>query len=462
MRSADDTAGLAIATRLREDIARMKAPAAGRVVGIDPALIHDRAAFTASTLAMGRGDLEGAGEIAADLMRRYPGHPEAAYTLALVGYWHFNAIDEAVTMLEGVVQARPAFALAWYNLGFLRQRRGEDLAAIRHYTECLRHDPTHVGAHVNLGNAKLGMGDIDGALACYAEATRHPTTDGLAIYNRAIAHLLTGDYAKGWADYEARWDTPLFRSKVKLPPIPIWDGSDPKPGQRLLVWAEQGYGDTLMAWRYATALAARFGKANVGWAVQPSLAALLRGEGYAVVSYEAEVPEADLLIPTMSLPHRLGMPTEGAPYMARPRFSVEDRKRVGYVWAGDPAHEGDARRSTRLEDWADLHAMAGIDWVNLQVGRGSDFVPASWAETATLVAGLDLVITVDTAVAHLAGAMGVPVWILLPAVPDYRWGLTGDRTVWYDSARLYRQAQHGQWAPVFQRVRDDLAAWVSA
>ena len=462
MRSADDTAGLAIATKLREDIDRMKVPAAPRVVGIDPATIHDRAAFTASTLAMGRGDLEGAGEIAADLLRRYPGHPEAAYTLALVGYWHYNAIDQAVTLLEDVVKARPAFALAWYNLGFLRQRRGEDLAAMRHYAEALKHDPTHVGAHVNLGNAKLGMGDIDGALACYAEATRHPTTDSLAIYNRAIAHLLTGDYAKGWADYEARWNTPLFRSKVKLPPVPLWDGGAPQPGQRLLVWAEQGYGDTLMAWRYAYQLFERF-RGRVTWAVQPALVPLLgQGADEPVVSYEDDVPTADLLIPTMSLPHRLGMPQAGAPYMERPRYSVEDRKRVGYVWAGDPAHEGDARRSTRLEDWADLHAMAGIEWVNLQVGRGSDFVPASWAETATLVAGLDLVITVDTAVAHLAGAMGIPVWILLPAVPDYRWGLTGDRTVWYDSARLYRQAQQGQWGPVFQRVRDDLAAWVSA
>lgn len=422
-----------------------------RPSGLTAEAIMDRPAFLAGTLLLGAGDLEGAAEIALSLLQRYPDHPEAKYMLAMCGYWHCEQSPEAAAhaadLLEEVVRARPAFAIGLFNLGFLRQRQGRDAEAVALYERVLAMEPGFIGAHVNLGNAKLAAGDMAGALACFQAATRYDAREPLVRKNRAIAHLLTGRYAEGWQDYEARWETPLFRAKFPRPDFPVWDGT-PQPGKRLLVFSEQGYGDTIMTYRYAAQLRDLF-PAGVTWRVQEKLATLLE----AVPDTEP-YPAADLCIPTMSLMHRLGMPRDGAPYLfpGGVTYSLISQPRIGYVWAGSPGHEADARRSTPRELWDPLLAISRFEWVDLQVGRGGTFAPADWRETAHVVSGLDLVITVDTAVAHLAGAMGVPVWILLPAVPDYRWGLTGVTTPWYDSARLFRQVKDGEWPEVFARV----------
>lgn len=447
MSNRDDEEGRRIAATLRAG--QSTAP-----VGIRREAIMDAPAFTAATRLMGAGDLQGAAAIAASLIERYPGHPEARFTLAMCGYWHCEQSPEAArtaaAMLEQVVADRPGFAIAWYNLGFLRQRQGLDAEAIRHYLRSLDLDPTLVGAHVNLGNARLWEGNIPEALACFARATRYPTTDTLALYNRAIAHLLTGQWVKGWADYEQRWASPLFRAKFRSPDLPIWDGT-PAPDKRLLVFSEQGFGDTLMTYRYAEQLAALF-PAGVTWYVQEKLAPLL-----GAVPDTEPYPAAGLAVPTMSLMHRLGMPTHGAAYLPRDGETVP--RRVGYVWAGSESHENDARRSTDPGTWAPLREVPGWEWADLQVGRGGSFTPADWRDTARAVSECALVITVDTAVAHLAGALGVPVWILLPAMPDYRWGLESERTVWYDSARLFRQPSFGEWPAVFEQVRRALEEW---
>lgn len=451
MANKDDEAGRDIARKLRQQIPP---------TGIRRDAIMDAPAFAAATLRMGAGDLQAAADIAASLLDRYPGHPEAMFTLAMAGYWHAEQTPEAAAvaadMLERVVAARPGFAIGWYNLGFLRQRQGRDADAIAHYERCLSLDPAFVGAHVNLGNARLWQGDIPEAIACFTRATKHPTADTLAIYNRAIAYLLTGQWVRGWQDYETRWRTPLYRAKFPAPDLPVWDGTPPADGARLLVFSEQGYGDTIMCARYRRTLTERF-PAGVTWYVQAPLASLLD----AVPDTEP-YPDADLCLPTMSLMHRLGMPADGAPYL--PRVVTADRNgriRVGYVWAGSTTHENDARRSTDRALWDGLLATPGVEWVDLQVGRGGTYAPADWRETAALVGTLDLVITVDTATAHLAGAMGVPVWILLPAMPDYRWGLASERTVWYDSARLFRQPSVGAWPEVLARVASALREWTA-
>lgn len=418
-----------------------------RVRGLDAGAVMDPPAFLAGTVRLGVGDLLGAAEIAQDLLTRYPGHPEAKFLYAMAGYWHceqtLEATAAAAALLEEVVADRPDFTIGLFNLGFLRQRQGDDAAASALYERVLALDPSFIGAHVNLGNAKLAAGDMAGALACFTAATRYNARDPLVRKNRAIAYLLTGRYDEGWADYEARWETPLFRAKFPRPDLPVWDGT-PQPDKRLLVFSEQGYGDTIMCYRYARQLEALFPR-GVTWRVQEKLATLLN----AVPDTEP-YPDADLCVPTMSLMHRLGMPKDGAPYLHDRRSSAH--RRIGYVWAGSVGHEADFRRSTDPAMWDGLLSRTDYEWVDLQMGRGGTFQAKDWNETADVIATLGLVITVDTAVAHLAGALGVPVWILLPSVPDYRWGLTGERTPWYDSARLFRQERDGDWPAVFERV----------
>lgn len=458
-RSADDAAGVAIAAKLREDIRRMT-PA--RPSPVDPALVPDFPAFTAAALAMKAGALADAGEIGADLLSRYPNppHAEAAYICGLVAWWAERDTDTALKLLHYVTTQRPNVAEYHYNLGFVLQRTGQDEAAISAYERALALEPGHAGALVNLGNGRLGQGNPEAALACYNKAAGSGAADPLAKYNRAIAHFLLADPVKGWADYEHRFSNPDFLARHPLPPISRWDGTPPPAGARLLVAHEQGFGDTIMVLRYADELRRVFGEGNVVWAVPPSMVGLLRLAGEDAEPQTGDVPYADLMVPTMSLPHLLGHPTHGRPYLFPvPPEAAGRRQTVGYVWAGSDNHEADRKRSTERADWDPLLATEGLTFLSLQVGRGGDFAPRDWSETVERLDGIDLVITVDTAVAHLAGAMGIPTWILLPAVPDFRWGMTGDRTVWYDSARLYRQARSGEWGPVFARVQAELVAW---
>lgn len=454
-RSADDRAGLDIARRLRQG---QKAAPSSMPVGLNAEEILDRAALLTGMLALGAGRLQDAGDIAVDLLRRYPTHPEAMYLGAMVAWWQYDDMAGAAELLERVVQARPRFALALYNLAYFWARMGRDAEAVALNERAIAEDPHFLGAYVNLGNAKLSSGDVEGALACYAKAATLDSTDPLALYNRGIARLLRGEWGAGWHDYETRWQMPIFRARCPVPDLPRWDGGDLPAEHRLLVASEQGLGDTIFAYRYASVLEARF-PGRVRWYVQEPLAGLLNatpeGEPY---------PEAEVYVPTMSLPMLCGV-MDGAAYlplaMAGSQVTAFSGRRphVGYVWAGSTTHENDRRRSTPRELWDALLATEGVEWVELQVGRGGSYQPKDWTETAQLVGSLDLVLTVDTAVAHLAGAMGVPVWILLPALPDYRWGLSGETTPWYPSARLFRCERDGAWPEVLERVRGELVNW---
>lgn len=457
MRSQDDVEGLRVAQALRQQLGK-------RQLGIDPKRVGDFPAFSAAAAAMKDGDFATAEEIGRDLVRRYgdPAHPEACYVLGLCAWWGRDDPATARDILAHVVTYRPDVPEYRYNLGLMTQKLGDDDEAARIYEGVLADQPDMAGALVNLGNARLAQGRVDDALACYERAARSPAYGGLATYNRAIAHFLRGEWAKGWADFEYRWENPAFLAKTAHPPLPDWTGDAPA-GRSLLVFAEQGLGDTLMMWRYHARLAEMWA-GRVTWLVQDPLACLLPG----ALPMGGDLPAADVCVAAMSLPHRLGMPEDGQAYLVphlHPYVSpsgLQPRK-VGTVYAGSPIHENDSRRSIDPAEFAALlEPMDGVEFVDLQVGRGGTFQPADWRETARVIAGLDLVITVDTSVAHLAGAMGVPVWILLDATHDYRWSLGQDTTVWYDSARLFRQRAKATWPEALARVRGELAAWVRA
>jgi len=349
----------------------------------------------------------------------------------------------------------------------------------------------HCAAASNRGNSLLDLDRMDEALQAHAAAVeREPTSQG-AIYNLSLTSLRMGDWERGWPAYEARW---RFREVHSIPRVfrqPRWQG-ELLEGRRVLLHAEQGLGDTIQFCRYATLVAARGGTPIllVQTAVErlmDSLAARRSGRVETAL-LEKKLPQFDLECPLMSLPAVFRttvdtVPWSGAYLGADPPLAFDKRMqfpsvpstqpslRVGFAWAGNPRYKTDHLRSMQLPQLLPLLRTPGITWVSLQKGPAADQLSAlpddvfvwdgssrdrNLAETAALVATLDLVITTDTCIAHLAGAMAKPVWILLPYLSDWRWMQQTETTPWYPTARLLRQPAPGDWAAVVDRAVADL------
>lgn len=362
----------------------------------------------------------------------------------------------------------PAHAAALGNLGTLEESRDPALAESL-YARALTIDPAVPRLWANLGSARHWSARPEAAGQAFDRALAlEPDLPG-ARFDRAINRLLQGDWRQGLADYEARWMKPgAFRPAIALRP---WQGEDPK-GKRLLLWAEQGHGDAIQFLRFVPRLVAR--GAGVSLVVPRRLVSLLAGfpgiEG--VHAFGDRLPDADLSAPLMSLPFLLGLgeatPAPTRPYLSvKPAASVigDGRPLVGLLWAGNPKNETDLRRSLSLDRLKPLLGLRRLGFVSLQFGERAGDVAAYGLEarietpdlgdfgaTAALVASLDLVVTVDTAMAHLAGAMGKETWVLLAHVPDWRWGIGGERTSWYPSLRLFRQPEPGDWKSAIETL----------
>jgi hypothetical protein len=289
---------------------------------------------------------------------------------------------------------------------------------------------------------------------------------------------MQGRYARGWAEHEWRWQYRSFPASPRHTDSPSWRG-DALAGRRLLTWAEQGLGDTLQFVRYTRLLAQR--GANVVLEVQPELLRLMR-ESLPEVEVVARgtVPRRfDLQAPLLSLPHLLDTRVEtipaDVPYLhAQPervaawaqRLGEPDgRLRVGLAWAGSPSFQNDRQRSLPVRHLAHLAEIPGVEWFSLQKNPAeppplelSDWTTelVDFADTAALMMHLDLVISVDTAVAHLAGALARPVWVLLPHPPDWRWFLDRTDSPWYPTARLFRQPRSADWSTVMHDLTAEL------
>ncbi|MDR3772485.1 MAG: tetratricopeptide repeat protein [Terracidiphilus sp.] len=378
-------------------------------------------------------------------------------------------------------------------LGILLHAEGRYAEAVNAFerAEALGHN----AAPSNRGNTLLDMGRMDEALAAHAEAVERDPLHCGARYNLALTELRLGDWERGWAGYEARFG---FREVHRGPRVfqqPRWQG-EPLEGRRILLHAEQGLGDTIQFCRYATMVAARGG--TVILQVQPPAEPLLRSlavvrAGQAVTAVLGkDLPEFDLECPLMSLPAVFETTPDTVPWpgpylAADPAHAGEKRLRfpdvrpspqpgqhslrVGVAWAGNPRYKADSQRSFHVKTLLPLLRLPGINWISLQKGPaaaqlsalpGSVFIwdgssrDRDLAETAALVATLDLVITTDTSIAHLAGAMGRKVWILLPHLGDWRWMQQVETTPWYPTARLLRQPSPGDWAGVLDRVIGEL------
>ena len=409
--------------------------------------------------------------------------------------------DEALAASERAVALLPGRAEALTNRANILLETGRIEEAEADYREALTLRPGYLAAVNNLGTARLEQGNFDGALRQYDAALALGPQCAEARLNRSVVELLRGDFAAGWQDYEARMLTKRGHARGNTPQRgngqPQWRG-EPLRGARILLYAEQGLGDCIQFLRYVPLVEAAGGRVilEVPQPMRRLAGALGRlpgrslGGSAQVISYGDPMPEFDWQSPLMSLPLAFGtrltsIPTAmpgGKAYLTVPeeewqRAAVrpwpESGLRVGLVWAGTPDHPRDWARSMPLATLEPLLELPGVHFFSLQVGAAAEqrmawpqgrmrildlaLDPGNLADTAAKILHLDLVVAVDTAVVHLAGALGKAVWVMLPWVPDWRWLLERDDSPWYPTMRLFRQEKRGAWGPVVARVREALA-----
>jgi tetratricopeptide (TPR) repeat protein len=385
---------------------------------------------------------------------------------------------EAMRHYQSALQARPDFVEVQVNLASVLQDLDRYQDAFDLLQQALQRRPDLPEAHCNLGYTLEHLGRHPEAIERYRQAIRLRPDYVQAHWNLALACLAGGDWQCGWAEFEWRWAQPgMFPLRS---PLPRWDGT-PLNGRTILIYDEQGLGDTLQFVRYAAIAKAQGGKVLVR--CQRTLMPLLaRTPGIdRVLARDEALPPFDVQVPLLSLPGILRtMPNTvpaAVPYLfADPqrisywREELEPTAgfRVGIVWRGNADQATERFRSVPLEQFARLARIPGVCLFSLQKESGADSAGfplvdlsnylTDFQETAAIVANLDLVITRDTAVAHLAGGLGKPVWLALSAVPDWRWMRDRLDSPWYPSMTLFRQRQLGQWAPVFEAIAERLAA----
>jgi hypothetical protein len=385
-----------------------------------------------------------------------PGHVEAHYNLA-------NALVELVRLPEAEQEFRKALALA----------------------------PTDADSLNNLGTLLQFTGRYHEALLAFDAALRARPQWAEARYNRAMLQLLRGDYQAAWDDYDYRFarrgaTVPEFRE-------PRWQGQ-PLAGRTIVLWCEQGLGDIVQMIRYAPLLAERGATVLVECppAIVPLLSSVAGIDRF--VDTRSEQVKFDYYIPLLNLPSALGtridtIPAD-VPYLSVERAQIDQWRRklaaydgfkVGIAWQGNPGYTGDRHRSIPLAEFAPLAAVPGVRLVSLQKGYGSEQLPplaerlgivdlgatldegtGAFVETAAAILNLDLVVTSDTSLAHVAGALAAPAWLALQLSPNWRWGCQGNSTPWYPTMRLFRQSTLGDWPGVFERMAVAIRELVAA
>ncbi|MCF8067713.1 MAG: tetratricopeptide repeat-containing glycosyltransferase family protein [Desulfobacterales bacterium] len=394
--------------------------------------------------------------------------------------------DLAVESFLEAIRLQPDYAEAYCNLGAAMSEKGHLETAIEQYKRAIAFNPFYTEAYNNLGVALKCKGDLESARTHFDKAIQLNPGFAVAYINRASINLLLGNFLDGWNDFEWRimhadwkYTYPILYDK------PCWDGK-PFHGKRLLIQEEQGIGDTLQFIRYLPMVKALGG--TVIFETVKSLKGLLQFfpgiDELTSCNFDGK-PETDfdLYIHHLSLPKLFGTTLEtipaAVPYIfANPLYAAYWEKllkgtdfKVGIVWAGRPEHTNDHNRSCGLKYFEPLFTLPGIKIYGLQKGTAAleannplyqdifvnfDEKFKDFNDTAGAIHNLDLVISVDTSVAHLAGAMGKPVWLLLPFSPDWRWMVGRDESPWYPSMRLFRQPRNGNWGSVFKKVESEL------
>lgn len=388
--------------------------------------------------------------------------------------------EEALAAYDKAVKLQPTYAQAWSNRGVLLKRMGRMQESLQSYQKAIALEPDFVDALVNCSTLLKEMMDLDASIAMNRRALALKPDNSGAHLNLAICHLLRGEFEEGFAHYEWRWKTEQLLASVRPFAQPLWTGEQSLQGKTILLHAEQGLGDTVQFCRYASLLK-RMG-ATVLMEVQAPLLPLLHSlQGVDVWSRQGDaLPAFDYQSPLLSLPWALkttpATVPAAVPYLAADaalvaewgqRLGPSSRKRVGLVWSGRPEHKNDHNRSMPLQRLqpllhsdAEFHCLQkefrvadlALDPAAMGIRLWADRL-TSFAETAALIAHMDLVIAVDTSVAHVAAALGKPVWLMLPYSPDWRWLLGRDDSPWYPGMRLFRQDAGADWAGAIQRLQ---------
>jgi tetratricopeptide (TPR) repeat protein len=412
----------------------------------------------------------------------------AAHNGRGLAFMSLGRVDDAIASFDAAVAADTANADAHNYRGLALPYAGRHEEALASFDRAIALREDFADAHSNRGNVLVDLDRPADALASYRRALQWRPGDATTHHNVALCELRLGDYAQGWRDFEWRWKIERYAAVKRDFAPPLWLGRTPLQGRTILLHAEQGYGDTLQFCRYAPLVAAA--GATVLLEVQRGLEPALAGlEGVSRLLAQGDaLPEFDCHCPLLSLPLAFGteLPTIPAPprYLSaapervahwRAKLGERRRPRIGVVWAGNASFGNDHHRSVPLEFFAALLSLPA-QFVALQKELRATDRPAfearqgelTWfgdelrdfGDTAALVEHMDLVVSVDTAVAHLAGALGKPLWLMLPVNSDWRWLLAREDSPWYPSARLFRQARLGDWPAVVDRVGAALAEWL--
>jgi tetratricopeptide (TPR) repeat protein len=420
-------------------------------------------------------------------LRLAPDHPEILYNLGNACL-EAGRLDEALSSYDDVLAQAPGHVGARVNRGNTLLRFNRPVEAIASYDAALAAMPGHPQILTNRGHALRRLDRPHQALADFEAAIVAAPEFPEAHFELAMAQLTLGNFGAGWKAYEWRWKTGTFARHPAQPQAPLWSGGEPIAGKTILLHAEQGFGDTIQFIRYAPLVAGR--GARVICEVQPELLPLLsQFEGVTVIAAGEPRPAFDMHCPLLSLPLAFKTQPEtipaDIPYLTAPADRVAHwrdrlppgRPRAGFVWSGQRSHKNDANRSIALTRLAPLFENPPLQCFSLQsdlreadaeVLRGLPKLVhlggglRDFADTAAVISLLDVVISVDTAVAHLAGALGKPVVILLPHAADFRWMRGREDTLWYPTAKLFRQPAFGDWDSVIARLREELQRLTAA
>jgi tetratricopeptide (TPR) repeat protein len=422
------------------------------------------------------------------VLARAPRHGEARLNCGIVCA-ALGRLDEAVAEFDAALTLVPGHPAVHYNRALALHDLGRYSEAVQAHDRALAAAPQHAGAWLHRGRALAALKRIDEALASYGKAGALRKNDPDVEFSEALALLASDDYRRGFAKYEARWrrtGMPALRSRRQ----PLWLGEYPLAGKTVLLHAEQGFGDTIQFARYVPLLAAA-GPKKIVLEVQSELTALLArlaGDATLIARGEA-LPPFDVHCPLGSLPLAMGTDFTDVPapipYLSADggavakwsaRLGAIERPRIALAWSGNAGHYNDHNRSIPFPR---LVPLLGLPARFISVQRdlrqedaerlaaeprvthlGGDL--ENFTDTAAVLAQCDLVIGADTAVAHLAGAMGRPLWVLIPFAPDWRWTLNGETSPWYPAARLFRQTALGDWDNVVARVAAELQRFAAA
>jgi tetratricopeptide (TPR) repeat protein len=484
-----------------------------KALELDPLLVS--ASYNLGSVLQEKGELEEAIPYYQMTLKLNPAFADAWNTLGSVLQGK-GQIDEAIDYYLRAIECDPHLADAYYNLGKALMDKGQLEEAMAYYQKALELRPNFAEAHNNLGFCLLEQGQSDKALLRFEKAISLKADFAEAYYNLALYHhdrnfpdeaihyyektiqlkpdfvdahwnmacalLLTGDFDKGWKEYEWRWELKGHRGHRFS--LPRWDGSEIS-GKTILLHAEQAFGDTIQFVRYAPLIAQR--GAKVILQSPKVLVRLLRSVKCIeqVVADGAQLPKIDLHCPLLSLPLALGTALNSIPAQIpyihvdpllfqkwRDRLQPDgSRTKIGLVWRGRIKEKRERRRACSLGQLLNLTQFENATFYSLQkrdVAEQAEIHPQNmklvdyteelddFLDTAALVANLDLIISVDTAVAHMAGALGKPVWTMLPFAADWRWMLDRTDTPWYPSMRLFRQPSPGNWQAVISDVAREL------